>query len=92
MTKAPPVGISIDGAEGPGSYGLNRNVNVTVLVGKDGRVTANFALIQPSELDATKILGEVVKLVGGTAPTTAESIFLSMPTRRPAAAKWIAAE
>lgn len=84
----PPVGISIDGAEGPGSYGLNRNVNVTVLVADKNRVTANFALVQPSETDAPKILAEVVKLIGGDVPTKAEVVFLSLPTRKPPNAKW----
>ena len=38
-----PIGISKDGAEGPGAYGLNRKVAVTVLVAKENKVTANFA-------------------------------------------------
>ena len=64
-----PIGISVDGKEGPGAYGLNRNVTLTVLVGKDNVVTANFALIQPSiPADAPKILAEVVKLIGGQVP------------------------
>jgi len=41
-------GISKNGQEGPGTYGLNRNVELTILVGKEGKVTANFALVQPS--------------------------------------------
>lgn len=84
----PPVAISIDGAEGPGSYGLNRNVNLTVLVANKGRVTGNFPLIQPSAVDAPKILKEVVALVGGRVPTIAEIDFLSMPTSKPASAPW----
>ena len=83
-----PVGVSLDGVEGPGAYGLNRNVNVTVLVGVKGVVTANFALVQPSEKDAVKILGEVVKRIGGRVPTTAEVLFLSAPTRKLPEAKF----
>ena len=41
------VGISPDGREGPGSYGLNRNVAQTVLIAKDGKVLHNFAFTQP---------------------------------------------
>ena len=68
MPKA-PVGISPDGKEGPGSYGLNRNVTLTILVGKDNKVTANFALVQPSlQADLPKILEAVVKVAGGKAP------------------------
>jgi hypothetical protein len=64
-----PIGISVDGKEGPGAYGLNRNVTLTILVAKDGRVTANFALVQPSlQADVPKVLAEVVKIIGGKVP------------------------
>jgi hypothetical protein len=63
------VGISTDGREGPGSYGLNRNVTLTVLVGKDNKVTANFALVQPSlQVDLPKILESIVAVAGGPVP------------------------
>jgi hypothetical protein len=84
----PPVGISVDGAEGPGSYGLNRNVNITVLVASGNRVAANYALVQPSETDATGILTGVVKLIEGDVPAAAEEVFLSLPTRKPQDAPW----
>jgi hypothetical protein len=67
-----PVGISLDGAEGPGSYGLNRKVGLTVLVAKDNQVTANFALVQPALTDGPKILAEVAKLIDEKPPTLAE--------------------
>ena len=68
-----PLCISTDGAEGPGAYGLNRKVALTVLVAKDDKVTANFALIQPSiQADAPKILKSLVAVVGGDVPTLAE--------------------
>jgi hypothetical protein len=85
---AGPVGVSVDGADGPGGYGFNRNVNVTVLVASEGRVTANFALKQPSETDAPKILKQVVSLVGGRVPGAAETTWLSFPTAKPAGAKY----
>ena len=70
MPKNTPIGISVDGVEGPGSYGLNRKMTLTILVGKENRVTANFALVQPSvQADVRKVVGEVVKLVGGEVPT-----------------------
>ncbi len=50
-----PIGISLDGKEGPGSYGLNREVMITVLVAKENKVTANFAILSPNETDAPKI-------------------------------------
>src|SRR5262245_1161248 len=69
LAKDAPVGISTDGKEGPGAYGLNRNVTLTILVGKDNKVTANFALVQPSiQADLPKILKEVVAVVGGEVP------------------------
>jgi hypothetical protein len=67
-----PVGISLDGAEGPGSYGLNRKVALTVLVAKDNQVTANFALIQPALTDGPKILAEAAKLIDAKPPTLEE--------------------
>jgi hypothetical protein len=71
--KDVPLGISGDGKEGPGKYGLNRNVMLTILVGKEGKVTANFALVQPSvQTDLPKIVEEVVKVAGGKAPKLEE--------------------
>jgi len=67
-----PFAISLDGLEGPGNYGLNRKVETTVLVAKENVVKASFALVQPNETDVPKILAEVVKLIGGAVPTTAE--------------------
>jgi hypothetical protein len=66
--------ISSGGLEGPGSYGLNRNVTLTVLVAKDGKVTANFALVQPSvQADGPMILKAIVDVTGGgKVPTIAE--------------------
>jgi hypothetical protein len=78
-----PIGISPDGAEGPGAYGLNRNVAMTVIVAKDGKVTANFALVQPSvAADAPKIAAAIAEAVGAEAPTLEELERLSGPMRR----------
>ena len=66
-----PMGISLDGKEGPGSYGLNREVMLTILVARDHKVTANFAIVSPNETDAPKIkaaVDEILK-VRGPAPT-----------------------
>jgi hypothetical protein len=64
-----PIGISRDGKEGPGSYGLNRHVTLTVLVAKDNKVTANFALVQPSiQADLPKVLEQVAKVIGEKPP------------------------
>lgn len=69
LTPKAPTGISLDGREGPGAYGLNRNMQLTILVAKAGKVTANFALVQPSlQVDLPKILEEIVKVAGGKVP------------------------
>ena len=69
LTEGVPVGVSPDGREGPGKYGLNRKVTLTILVGNKNKVTANFALVQPSlQADLPKILEAVVKEVGGKVP------------------------
>lgn len=69
LTGGVITGVSAEGREGPGSYGLNRNVMLTILVGKAGKVTANYALVQPSlQVDLPKILQSVVEVVGGQVP------------------------
>lgn len=87
MPKA-PIGISLEGKEGPGSYGLNRHVTLTILVAKDNKVTANFALVQPSlQADLPKILEAVVKVAGGKAPKLEELPEVKEMLRPAAAAK-----
>lgn len=76
-----PVGVSVDGGEGPGAYGLNRNVELTILVAKDNVVTANFALVQPSVSEAPQIAGELAKLVGQPTPKPEEIQKLAYPGR-----------
>lgn len=59
-------GVSPDGKEGPGAYGLNRNVTLTILVGDQGKVTANFALVQPQlQADGPAILKAIADVTGG---------------------------
>jgi hypothetical protein len=78
-----PVGVSTDGAEGPGAYGLNRKVTVTALVAKGNTVTANFALVQPSlQADGPKI-AEAIAAAGGFEPATlADLEKIAQPVRR----------
>ncbi len=62
-----PVGYSLEGVEGPGAYGLNRNVQLTVLVGKSKQVTGNFALVQPgAHADGPQILESIADAIGST--------------------------
>ncbi|MYC68562.1 MAG: hypothetical protein F4X12_19780 [Acidobacteriia bacterium] len=60
-----PVGVSLEGLEGPGSYGLNKSVAITILVANDREVTDNYAIVQPGVVDAPKILNAVSAHVGG---------------------------
>ena len=69
LTSGIPTGLSLDGREGPGAYGLNRNVQLTVLVVDGGKVTANFALIQPSlQVDLPMIAAAIVERIAGDKP------------------------
>ena len=80
LERAPPhmprntlVGISLDAPEGPGAYGLNRHVQMTILVADSNVVTSNFALVQPSiHGDSVAVLRELVKVIGGKPPTLVE--------------------
>lgn len=93
LTPRVPTGISVDGREGPGSYGLNRNVTLTILVGQAGQVTANFALTQPSiQADLPKILEQVVAVVGGKAPRLEDLEGVGPMMRREPAPKADAAQ
>lgn len=65
-----------DGIEGPGAYGLNRKMSMTVLVGNEGKVTANFPLIQPSiQADGVKIGAAIAAVLGKKKPTLKEMGF-----------------
>jgi hypothetical protein len=80
-----PIGISVDGREGPGSYGLNRNVALTILIAKDQKVQANFAIVQPSiQADSQRIAKQIVDSLGGGQPPTLAELGIGpdgMPAR-----------
>lgn len=64
----PPTELSVaeGGIEGPGALGLNRLMDMTILVAKEGKVTANFALTQVSAAtDAPPILKAINDISGG---------------------------
>ena len=86
LPQKAPVAISLDGKEGPGAYGLNRNVTLTILFAKDGKVVSNLALISPSlQADMPKVLKPVVEVVGGKMPTLADLGVKRAMARKPAA-------
>lgn len=69
-----PLGLSVDGAEGPGNYGLNKECMMTILAAKDQKVLANFALVQPGIADAPKVIEALAKACGDEAPPTIEQL------------------
>lgn len=69
-----PMVISVDGIEGPGNYGLNKQCLLTILVAKGDRVLANFGLVQPGIADAPKVIAAMAKAVGDANPPTAEQL------------------
>jgi hypothetical protein len=69
LPKGATYGVSPDGIEGPGAYGLNREVELTILIGNKGKTTANFALVQPSlEADGPKIAKALAAVLGDEKP------------------------
>ena len=73
--------LSPDGLEGPGSYGLNKKCLLTILVGKGGKTTASFALVQPGIADAPKIVKAIAEAIGDKNPPSVAELD----------AKWMAA-
>ena len=68
------VGLSLDGNEGPGNYGLNKECMMTIIVAKDNKVTANFALVQPGIADAPKVIEALAKVSGDENPPSVEKL------------------
>ncbi len=58
------VAISLDGNAGPNGYGLNDQVDVTIVMSKDAKVTANFAFVGPNATSAPKVVAAIRELVG----------------------------
>lgn len=69
-----PMSLSTDGIEGPGNYGLNKECLLTIVVAKENKVTANFALVQPGIADAPKVIEAMAKAIGDENPPTAEAL------------------
>lgn len=66
--------LSIDGAEGPGNYGLNKDCLLTIVVARENKVHASFALVQPGIADGGSVLGAIARLIGDENPPTAEQL------------------
>jgi hypothetical protein len=72
-----PVGLSPDGAEGPGNYGLNKDCLMTIVAARNNVVVTNFALVQPGIADAPRVIAALAKLIGDTNPPSAEVLLAS---------------
>ena len=66
------MSLSPDGVEGPGDYGLNRNVTATILVGNNNKVVNNFAYQDPNQEDAGEILAALATTAGLEKPSIDE--------------------
>ncbi|MBI1923511.1 hypothetical protein HYR99_04595 [Candidatus Poribacteria bacterium] len=66
------IGFSTDGRDGPGTYGLNRNVSLTIIVAKDGKVTHNFAFPQCPVWTDPHVLGGIAEVLGEERETLAK--------------------
>jgi hypothetical protein len=68
------IGLSLDGAEGPGNYGLNKECLMTIVAAKDGKVAANFALVQPGIADGPKVIAALAKACSDDMPPAIEQL------------------
>ncbi len=69
------IGLSPDGAEGPGNYGLNKSCLMTIIAAKGDVVTANFPLVQPGIADAPGVIAALAKACGDESPPTVEELM-----------------
>ena len=59
------VGISVDGLEGPGAWGLDREMVLSITVAKGDVAVASFPLMSPNETDVPRVMEAVdAALVG----------------------------
>lgn len=65
------MSVSPDRRDGPGIYGLNRNVGMTIIVAKDSRVLHNFVFIQPMLYPDPHVFGAIAEAIGVERETVA---------------------
>lgn len=64
LRLANPIALSIDGAEGPGNYALNRKAALTLVFARDGVVTSTMALTDTGPNDVPVIRKAIVGMCG----------------------------
>ena len=72
LFKKAIVSLSADGNEGPGYYGLNRNVAMTVIVARGDKVVSNMVFKAVNAKDLEKIMVAVAKASGKPIPKLAK--------------------
>lgn len=60
--------VSPDGPEGPGAWGLNRNVGMTVVLGAKGITKAGYAIVQPGAAVDVPVIGRAIFEAVGAEP------------------------
>lgn len=68
------AGLSLDGLEGPGNYGLNKECMMTILALRDHRVVANFALVQPGIADAPRVIEALARACADSDPPSVAAL------------------
>ena len=65
------LSLSSDGSEGPGYYGLNRSVAMTVMVIKGDKVVKNLVFNAPNNRDLESVMRAIANAVDAPEPTLA---------------------
>ena len=76
------MSVSPDRRDGPGTYGLNRNVAMTIIVAKNGKVLNNFAFIQPMLYPDPHVLGAIAEAIGKDRQAVAGWLNRTQPNKR----------
>jgi len=69
------VGVALEGVEGPGSYGLNKQAAVTAIIARNRTVVANKTYVQGGYHAAVEIIGEAAALAGGEVPKPEDLLY-----------------
>ncbi len=75
-----PIVVSVDGAEGPGGYALDRKVTLTLVLANDGKVVRSVAFTDTGRADLQK-LRALVEEVTGPVPTDPAELRTMMEAR-----------
>ena len=75
-----PIVVSVDGAEGPGGYALDRKATLTLVLANDGKVVRSVAFTDTGRSDLQKLRG-LIEEVTGPVPTDAASLRKAMEAR-----------